>query len=52
MRPIGYKLPAGIFRYVFTASWPHQIVLVVLTVVTSLLEIVPLEIQRRASTIS
>src|SRR5271156_2099138 len=25
MRPIGYKLPAGIFRYVFTASWPHQI---------------------------
>ncbi len=47
MRPNGYPLPTSIFRYVFAASWPHQIVLVILTVVTFLLEIVPLEIQRR-----
>ena len=42
-----YRLPGTIFRYVFSVSWPHQLVLVVLTVVTFLLEIVPLEIQRR-----
>jgi branched-subunit amino acid transport protein len=28
-------------------SWPHQIVLVMMTVVTFLLEVAPLEIQRR-----
>jgi hypothetical protein len=48
MPPIGYRLPKTIFRYVFAVSWPHQIVLVTLTVVTFLLEVAPLEIQRRA----
>ena len=41
------RLPNTIFRYVFAVSWPHQIALVILTVVTFLLEIVPLELQRR-----
>jgi ABC-type multidrug transport system fused ATPase/permease subunit len=48
MAPIGYRLPNTIFRYVFAVSWPHQIALVVLTVITFMLEVVPLEIQRRA----
>ncbi len=47
MRPVGYRLPTSIFRYVVAVSWPHQIALVMLTVVTFLLEVVPLEIQRR-----
>jgi ABC-type multidrug transport system fused ATPase/permease subunit len=47
MGPSGYRLPANIFRYVVAVSWPHQIALVILTVVTFLLEVVPLEIQRR-----
>ena len=47
MPPIGYQLPNTIFRYVFAVSWPHQIALVILTVVTFLLEVAPLEIQRR-----
>jgi hypothetical protein len=47
MRPIGYQLPTSIFRYVFAVSWPHQIVLVIMIVVTFLLEVAPLEIQRR-----
>src|SRR6516225_4508124 len=47
MPPIGYRLPKTIYRYVFAASWPHQIALVTLTVVTFLLEVAPLEIQRR-----
>ena len=47
MPPNNYPLPSSIFRYVLATSWSHQIVLVVLTVVTFLLEIVPLEIQRR-----
>ena len=47
MPPNNYPLPSSIFRYVFATSWSHQIVLVILTVVTFLLEIVPLEIQRR-----
>jgi ABC-type bacteriocin/lantibiotic exporter with double-glycine peptidase domain len=42
-----HQLPTNVFRYVLAVSWPHQIVLVSLTVVTFLLEIVPLEIQRR-----
>src|SRR5215470_6194554 len=41
------RLPGTIFRYVFKVSWPHQPALVLLTVVTFLLEIVPLAIQRR-----
>src|SRR5271165_188230 len=48
MAPVGYRLPNTIFRYVFAVSWRHQIPLVVLTVITFLLEVVPLEIQRRA----
>jgi len=46
LRGLG-RLPNTIFRYVFVVSWPHQIALVILTVVTFLLEIVPLELQRR-----
>jgi ABC-type multidrug transport system fused ATPase/permease subunit len=41
------QLPNNVFRYVFLVSWRHQIVLVILSVVTFLLEILPLEIQRR-----
>jgi ABC-type multidrug transport system fused ATPase/permease subunit len=41
------RLPTNLFRYVFVVSWRHQIALVALTVITFLLEIVPLEIQRR-----
>ena len=37
MPPVGYQLPNTIFRYVFAVSWPHQIALVILTVVTFLL---------------
>jgi ABC-type multidrug transport system fused ATPase/permease subunit len=47
MPPAPYRLPSNIFRYVLTESWPHQIALVILTVLTFLLEIVPLELQRR-----
>jgi len=42
-----YRLPSNVFRYVVTVSWPHQIALVSLTVITFLLEVAPLEIQRR-----
>ena len=52
MPVVGYQLPKTIFRYVFAVSWPHQIALVTLTVVTFLLEVAPLEIQRRVVTIS
>jgi hypothetical protein len=48
MPRIGYRLPNTIFRYVFAVSWRDQIALVALTVITFLLEVVPLEIQRRA----
>lgn len=41
------RLPSTIFGYVVAVSWLHQIALVILTVVTFLLEIVPLELQRR-----
>jgi ABC-type multidrug transport system fused ATPase/permease subunit len=44
---VAYRLPNNIFRYVLSVSWRHQIVLVSLTAFTFLLEIVPLEIQRR-----
>jgi len=47
MPPITDRLPNSIFRYVLAVSWPHQIALVTLTVITFLLEIVPLELQRR-----
>jgi len=41
------RLPTSLFRYVLSISWRHQIALVGLTVIAFLLEIVPLEIQRR-----
>src|SRR5580704_12254275 len=40
-------LPHNIYRYVLEASGWHQLPLVALTVCVSLLEIVPLELQRR-----
>src|SRR5271156_5847751 len=40
-------LPHNIYRYVWAASGWHQLPLVVLTVCVSLLEVVPLELQRR-----
>jgi ABC-type bacteriocin/lantibiotic exporter with double-glycine peptidase domain len=40
-------LPSNIFRYVWEASGWHQLPLMVLTVCVSLLEVVPLELQRR-----
>jgi ABC-type multidrug transport system fused ATPase/permease subunit len=41
------QLPRSLLRYVFAVSWRHQILLAGLTAVAFLLEIVPLEIQRR-----
>lgn len=40
-------LPPNIYRYVWEASRWHQVPLVVMTVCVSLLEVVPLELQRR-----
>jgi ABC-type bacteriocin/lantibiotic exporter with double-glycine peptidase domain len=40
-------LPSNIYRYVWEASGWHQVPLVALTVCVSLLEVVPLELQRR-----
>ncbi len=40
-------MPGHLFRYIAETSGRHQLVLVVLTVVVFLLEIVPLELQRR-----
>lgn len=40
-------LPSNIYRYVWQESGLHQLPLVVLTVCVSLLEVVPLELQRR-----
>jgi ABC-type bacteriocin/lantibiotic exporter with double-glycine peptidase domain len=40
-------LPSNIYRYVWEASGWHQLPLVALTVLVSLLEVVPLELQRR-----
>src|ERR1700676_3125024 len=40
-------LPSNIYRYVWEASGWHQLPLVALTVCVSLLEVVPLELQRR-----
>jgi len=40
-------LPSNIYRYVWQVSGWHQVPLVVLTVFVSLIEIVPLELQRR-----
>src|SRR3982074_1638128 len=40
-------IPGNIFRYVLATSGWHQLVLVALTVAVFLLEVVPLELQRR-----
>jgi ABC-type multidrug transport system fused ATPase/permease subunit len=40
-------LPSNIYRYVWQTSWRHQLPLVVMTAFVSLLEVVPLELQRR-----
>ena len=40
-------MPRNIFRYVLATSVWHQLVLVLLTVGVFLLEVVPLELQRR-----
>jgi ABC-type multidrug transport system fused ATPase/permease subunit len=44
---LGGPLPNNLFQYVVSVSWRHQIALVGLTITTFLLEIVPLELQRR-----
>jgi len=41
------ELPGSVFRYVLATSALHQLLLVVLTVSVFLIEIVPLELQRR-----
>lgn len=40
-------LPRNLLRYIAAFSWPHQLPLLVLTVAAFLLEVVPLELQRR-----
>jgi len=40
-------LPGGLFRYILATSWTHQIPLLIITVAVFLLEVVPLELQRR-----
>jgi len=42
------KLPHSLFRYILEVSWLHQLLLSALTAAVFLLEIVPLELQRRA----
>ena len=41
------RFPNNIFRYIASTTWPHQLALLSITVAVFLLEIVPLEIQRR-----
>ena len=40
-------LPQHLFRYILASSWVHQIPLLALTIAAFLLEVVPLELQRR-----
>jgi ABC-type multidrug transport system fused ATPase/permease subunit len=40
-------LPRNIFRYILASSGPHQIPLLILTIIVFLIELVPLELQRR-----
>ena len=44
---VAAEMPRNIFRYVLATSGWHQLVLVLLTVAVFLLEVVPLELQRR-----
>jgi ABC-type multidrug transport system fused ATPase/permease subunit len=44
---VAEKLPGSVFRYVLATSGIHQLLLVAMTVSVSLLEIAPLELQRR-----
>ena len=41
------ELPGNVFRYVLATSGVHQLLLLALTVSVFLLEVVPLELQRR-----
>jgi ABC-type multidrug transport system fused ATPase/permease subunit len=41
------ELSGGLFRYIVATSWQHQLPLSLLTVAVFLLEVVPLELQRR-----
>src|SRR5579885_838507 len=41
------ELSGGLFRYILATSWRHQLALVLLTITVFLLEVVPLELQRR-----
>jgi ABC-type multidrug transport system fused ATPase/permease subunit len=47
MAPARAVLPQHLFRYVLASSWLHQIPVLALTVTAFLLEVVPLELQRR-----
>ncbi|HWB49506.1 MAG TPA: hypothetical protein VG651_10380 [Stellaceae bacterium] len=40
-------LPRGLFRYIAATSWAHQLPLLALTIAVFLLEVIPLELQRR-----
>ena len=40
-------LPGQLYRYILATSWTHQIPLLALTVAAFLIEVVPLELQRR-----
>lgn len=43
----GPALPQHLFRYILAISWMHQIPVLALTIAAFLLEVVPLELQRR-----
>ncbi len=45
--PTDGGLPRNVYRYVLSTSAPHQLALLVLTGIVALLEVVPLELQRR-----
>src|SRR5689334_11500172 len=42
-----HQLSGGLLRYILATSWQHQLPLLLLTVTVFLLEVVPLELQRR-----
>src|SRR5204863_6845691 len=41
------EFPSSLYRYVLNTSFWHQVALVILTVAVALIEVVPLELQRR-----